>query len=78
MASPLPRTLERRTPVTLSECVNQPTPFLQRFCLLRFVCGERTNDAAMLARWFEQLGPLDLQEAEVIAAGWPDAGTVSR
>lgn len=47
----------------------QPTPFLQRFVLLKTL-GEPTKDAALLARYYEHLGPLDQHEADTIAASW--------
>lgn len=56
--------------MNIAECIAQRTPFLQRFCLLRFVCGETTYWAAILARRFEPLGPLDATEADAIARGW--------
>lgn len=53
----------------IEEALAQPNPFLQRFTLLK-ACGERTTDAAFIARWFENIGPLDRQEAEVVFEGW--------
>lgn len=53
----------------VDEVLAQPTPFLQRFTLLKGA-GETTNWALFLARWLEDKGPVTRREAEVVAAKW--------